>query len=76
LDKYQVYKWVNKVPAGGKTIDTKWVVRKKEEKATTGVLVMCGRSPLRWTTRKQDVTTLSSTEAEYTALGVEAQDAM
>jgi len=41
-----------------------------EEKATTGVLVMCGKSPLGWTARKQDVTTLSSTEAEYIALGV------
>ena len=47
-----------------------------EEKAITGVLVMCGRSPLGWTARKQDVTTLSSTEAEYIALGVGAQDAM
>ena len=33
LDKYQVYKWVYKVPAGGKIIDTKWVMREKEEKA-------------------------------------------
>ena len=47
-----------------------------EEKATTGVLVICGRSPLGWTARKQDVTTLSPTEAEYIALGVGAQDAM
>jgi len=33
LDKYQVYKWVNKVPVGGKIIDTKWVMCEKEGKA-------------------------------------------
>ena len=47
-----------------------------EEKAITGMLVMYGRSPLGWTARKQDITTLSSTEAKYIALGVGAQDAM
>ena len=39
-------------------------------------LPLCRTSPLPWTTRKQDVTTLSSTEAEYIALGMGAQDAM
>jgi len=34
-DKYGVYKWIDMVPAGGKTIDTKWVVREKEEKAVS-----------------------------------------
>jgi len=33
LKKYQVYEWVDEVSAGGKVIDTKWVVREKEEKA-------------------------------------------
>jgi len=47
-----------------------------EEKATSGILVMSGKTPIAWTARKQDVTTLSSTEAEYIALGVGAQDAM
>ena len=37
---------------------------------------MTGTSALSWTTRKQDATTLSPTEAEYIALGVGAQDAM
>ena len=39
-----------------------------EDKATSGILVMSGNSPVSWTSRKQDVTTLSSTEAEYIAL--------
>lgn len=47
-----------------------------EDKATTGVIVMDGQSPLSWTARKQDVTTLSSTEAEYIALSSAAQDAL
>ena len=47
-----------------------------EDKATSGILVMSGNSPISWTSRKQDVTTLSSTEAEYIALGSGAQDAM
>jgi len=33
LDKYQVYKWVDKVPVGGKIIDTIWVMHEKGEKA-------------------------------------------
>lgn len=47
-----------------------------EEKATTGILVMAGGSPIGWTARKQDVTTLLSTEAEYITLGPGAQDAL
>ena len=39
-----------------------------EDKATSGILVMSGSSPISWTSRKQDVITLSSTEAEYIAL--------
>ena len=49
---------------------------KLEEKATTGILVLLGDSPISWASRKQDVTTLSSTEAEYIALGAGAQDGM
>ena len=37
---------------------------------------MAGNSPISWASRKQDITTLSSTEAEYIALGMGAQDAM
>ena len=47
-----------------------------EEKATSGILTMASPSPISWVSRKQDVTTLSSTEAEYIALGVGAQDAL
>ena len=47
-----------------------------QDKATSGILIMSGNSPISWTSRKQDVTTLSSTEAEYIALGSGAQDAM
>ena len=35
-----------------------------------------GATPLLWTSRKQDVTVLSSTEAEYIALGSGCQDAL
>jgi len=49
---------------------------KLEEKATTGILVLLGDSPISWASRKQDVTTLSSTEAEYIALRAGAQDGM
>jgi hypothetical protein len=41
---------------------------KLEHKATSGVVAMLGSSPISWSSRKQDVTTLSSTEAEYLAL--------
>ena len=47
-----------------------------EEKATSGILVMSGKTPIAWTARKQDVTTPSPTEAEYITLGIRAQDAM
>jgi len=47
-----------------------------EEKATTGTLIMGGQSPIEWASRKQDVTTLLSIEAEYIALGAATQDAM
>lgn len=47
-----------------------------EEKATTGFLIMARESPIGWAARKQDVTTLSSTEAEYIALGAGAQDGL
>ena len=33
LERYEVYECVNEVPAGAKVIDTKWVLRKKEEKS-------------------------------------------
>jgi len=32
LQKYGVYERVDNVPPNGKVIDTKWVVREKEEK--------------------------------------------
>jgi len=35
LEKYQVYEWVDKVPYSAKTVDTKWVVKEKEEKAVS-----------------------------------------
>jgi len=38
--------------------------------------VLLGDSPISWATRKQDVTTLLSSEAEYIALGAGAQDGM
>ena len=47
---------------------------KLDDKATTGILILSGKSPIGWASRKQDVTTLSSTEAEYIALSHGAQD--
>lgn len=47
-----------------------------EDHATNGIVVKSGASPLSWTSRKQDVTILSSTEAEYVALSAAAQDAL
>jgi len=49
---------------------------KLEKKATTGILVLLGDSPISWAARKQDMMTLSSIETEYIALGAGAQDAM
>lgn len=49
---------------------------KLEEKATSGILTKLGDSPISWASRKQDVTTLSSTEAEYIALSMGVQDGM
>ena len=49
---------------------------KLEEKATTGIIIKNGNTPIAWTARKQDVTVLSSTEAEYIALGTGCQDAL
>ena len=31
LEKYGVFEWIDEVPAGKKAIDTKWVLKKKEE---------------------------------------------
>ena len=47
-----------------------------EDKANSGILIMSGNSPISWTSRNQDVTTLSRTEAEYIPLESRAQDAM
>jgi hypothetical protein len=41
---------------------------KLEYKATSRVVVMLSSSPISWSSQKQDVTTLSSTEAKYLAL--------
>lgn len=49
---------------------------KLEEKATTGILVKSGATPLLWSARKQDVTVLSSNKAEYIALGSGCQEGM
>ena len=49
---------------------------KLDDKATSGMIMLTGKTPLGWAARKQDVTTLSSTEAEYIALGAGAQDAV
>ena len=49
---------------------------KLEERATSGILTRIGRSPVSWAARMQDVTTLSSTEAEYIALSMGVQDGM
>ena len=35
-----------------------------KDRATSGILIRIGNSPILWASRKQDVTTLSSTEAE------------
>ena len=32
LEKYGVFEWVDEVPAGKKAIDTKWVLKEKEER--------------------------------------------
>ena len=32
MECYGVYEWVDEVPAGAKVIDTKWVLREKEER--------------------------------------------
>ena len=45
-------------------------------RATTGILTLCGASPLSWVSRKQDIITLSMTEAEYVAAAAGAQDAI
>jgi hypothetical protein len=47
-----------------------------EHKATSGILMFCGESLIGWSSRKQDVTTLSSTESEYLALSSAVQDAL
>ena len=47
---------------------------KLEERDTSGILTRIRQSPVSWATRKQDVTTLSSTEAEYVALSMGVQD--
>ena len=32
LERYGVYEWVDNVPEGKRVIDTKWVLKEKEEK--------------------------------------------
>ena len=47
------------------------------EKATTGIIIKNGRTPIAWTARKQDFTVLSSIEAEYITLSTGClQDAL
>ena len=45
-------------------------------RATMGILTLCVASPLSWVSRKQDIITLSMTEAEYVAAAAGAQDAI
>ena len=49
---------------------------KLDERATSGILTRLGWSPVSWAARKQDVTTLSSTKAEYIALSMGVQDGL
>ena len=46
------------------------------QKATTRMIMKNGKTPIAWTARKQDVTVLSSTGAEYIALGTGCRDAL
>jgi hypothetical protein len=47
----------------------------EESKSQTGVIVTLGGQPINWYTRKQDIVTLSSSEAEYIAACEAAKDA-
>ena len=49
---------------------------KLEEKLTTGIIIKNGRILIIWTSHKQDMTVLSSTEAECIALGMGYQDSL
>jgi len=63
-------------PSGKEPIDifTDAGEERLEDKATSGILTRIGMSPVSWASRKQDVVTLSSTEAEYIALSMGVQD--
>ena len=46
----------------------------QEGRATTGTITFSGTSPLGWASRKQDIVTLSMTEAEYVSAAAGAQE--
>lgn len=48
----------------------------EEGKCVTGLITFTGDTPLSWASRKQDIVTLSMTEAEYVAASAGAQEAL
>ena len=49
-------------------VDADWAGDATDRKSYSGIVFMCAGSAVFWQSRKQDITALSSTEAEYIAL--------
>ncbi|XP_017179084.1 uncharacterized mitochondrial protein AtMg00810-like [Malus domestica] len=54
--------------------DADWVGDPNDRRSTSGYIVYCGSSPISWASKKQHTVSRSSTEAEYRALAITAQN--
>jgi hypothetical protein len=55
-------------------VDSDWAANKETRKSTTGFLITIGGCLVSWQSKAQPSVTLSSTEAEYVALSMCAQE--
>lgn len=54
--------------------DADWVGDPNDRRSTTGLVVYLGSSPISWSSKKQNIVSKSSTEAEYRALSTIAEE--
>lgn len=56
--------------------DSDWASDKSDRKSTSGFIFMLGTSVISWSSKKQPIVALSSTEAEYISAAFATQEAM